>query len=154
MAIETQVRNQTITSLLNGTFLSMEKIIPIEHQFSKPRLLVEPLHLEYGVLIGITGDVRGNLVLAANAEVFAEISQLMYGMALEGDMLKSFSGELGNMIAGNLSTIIVNNGINTEITAPTIIQGDTTLSGHKKGIQLSANFKDAGVMEVYLLLNL
>ena len=51
------------------------------------------------MLIGITGDVKGLLVLEGNEIVFGGIGEAMFGMPLEGEMLGSFSGELGNMIA-------------------------------------------------------
>lgn len=48
----------------------------------------------------------------------------MFGMELEGEMLASFSGELGDMLTGSNSTQIMNSGVKTNITAPTIMQGE------------------------------
>ena len=35
-------------------------------------------------------------------EVIDKIGQAMFGMSIEGEMVESFTGELGNMVAGNL----------------------------------------------------
>lgn len=146
-------RNTSLTYLLNGTFSSLKNIVPINHEISKPELLDKALHLHYGVLIGITGDIKGKLVLAGNSNIFDAISESMYGMSLEGEMLASFSGELGNMIAGGLSTIIVENGINLDITSPTIMEGNTTLFGFENAINLVVTFKNVGKIDIYFLLD-
>lgn len=146
-------RNKSVRILLNGTNSAIQTVVPIKHEISKPRLLEKSLHIKFGVLIGIIGDVKGKLVLAGDAAVFGSIGEVMFGMALEGEMLASFSGELGNMLAGSLSTNIVQEGINTDITSPTIIQGDTTLSGYEKALHVTIEFSEIGEMNSYLLLD-
>ncbi|OZU87192.1 chemotaxis protein CheX [Virgibacillus indicus] len=146
-------RNRTITDLLNATYTSLKSIVPINYQMSKPQLLGKTLNLQFGVLIGVTGDIKGRLILAGNPAVFSSIGESMFGMPLEGEMLSSFSGELGNMLAGRIATAIVESDIKTDITAPTIMEGNTTLSGYEKAIQLTAEFDHVGGMDIYLLLN-
>lgn len=146
-------KNKYIKELLNGTFSAIKQVIPVQHNLMSPKLLNQTLQLEFGVLIGITGDLKGKLILKAEPEIFGSIGQSMFGMPLEGEMLASFSGELGNMIAGSLSTIIVEKGINTDITAPTVLQGDTKLLGFEKAIQLTVTFESIGEMEIYLLID-
>ncbi len=146
-------RNKIIKELLNGTYTSLKTVVPIKHEISKPQLLGKALHTQFGVLIGITGDVGGKLVLSGEETVFGAIGETMFGMALEGEMLASFSGELGNMLAGSLSTTIEGEGINTDITSPTIIQGNTSLSGYMQALHVTVAFAGAGDMDIYLLLD-
>lgn len=77
----------------------------------------------------------------------------MFGMNVEGDMLTSFTGELGNMIAGALSTIIANEGVKTNITSPTVMEGSTKLSGFEQALVLTAKYETAGSINIYLLLD-
>ncbi|WP_249870261.1 chemotaxis protein CheX [Oceanobacillus saliphilus] len=153
MPLSTEARNRSVTILLNGTNASLKSIVPLDYQLSKPKLLGQSLSLQFGVLIGFTGDLKGKLILSGEHTVFGTIGEAMFGMAVEGEMLASFSGELGNMLAGNLSTNIVQNGIKTDITAPTIMQGNTTLSGYDKAIHLTAIFESAGDLNLFLLLD-
>ncbi|MUK89038.1 chemotaxis protein CheX [Ornithinibacillus sp. L9] len=146
-------KSKSITSLLNGTITSIKGVVPIQHEINKPQLLQQSLKISFGVLIGITGDIKGKIVLSGDTSVFGSIGQAMFGMPLEGEMLSSFSGELGNMIAGQLSTNIVENGIKTDITAPTIIEGNTTLSGYEKAIHIKALFESVGELGIYLLVD-
>lgn len=143
----------TITDLLNATYKSLKSIVPVHYEMSKPRLLGKSLELQFGVLIGVTGDVKGRLILAGPKETFGAIGESMFGMPLDGEMLSSFSGELGNMLAGGISTTIVEKDIKTDITAPTIMEGNTTLSGYENAIQVTAEFEKIGSMNIYLLLN-
>lgn len=142
-----------ITDLLNATYKSLKSIVPVHYEMSKPRLLGKSLELQFGVLIGVTGDIKGRLILAGHREVFGAIGESMFGMPLDGEMLSSFSGELGNMIAGGISTTIVENDLKTDITAPTIMEGNTRLSGYENAIQVTAEFENIGGMNIYLLLN-
>ncbi|MFD1446899.1 chemotaxis protein CheX [Oceanobacillus profundus] len=152
MTITINERNKIVTDFLNGTYASLKSIVPIKYQMSKPHLLGKHLEVQFGVLIGVTEDIKGSLILSGDTTVFSSIGEAMFGMPLEGEMLSSFSGEFGKL-AGRISTIIVENGIQTDITAPTILQGNTTLSGYEKAIHIIAEFDYTGGMDIYLLLN-
>src|SRR5699024_11904509 len=78
--------------------------IPIS--ISKPNLIKDAINVRFGVLIGIVGDLKGKLVLAGDIHMFGLIGEKMFGMEVTGDMLSSFSGEFGNMLAGSISTNI------------------------------------------------
>src|SRR5690625_344896 len=145
----TMTRNKLVTELLNGTLLSLKTVVHIDYKPSKPQLLDKEFLLSFGVLIGITGDIKGKLVLSGNSTTFQSLGEIMYGMPLEDEMLLSFSGELGNMIAGGLSTNIAENGIRVNITAPTIMQGTTTISGYKQALDLPITFENTNQMNIY-----
>ncbi|WP_306419012.1 chemotaxis protein CheX [Paucisalibacillus globulus] len=150
--VETE-NSKSITLLLNGTISSLKSVIPLEHEFSRPTRVMDKLSLPYGVLIGITGDVKGQLIFSGESAVFGSIGEVMFGMPLEGEMLTSFSGELGNMIAGGLATNIGGHGIQVDITPPTIMEGHTTLSGYKKAIHIDMHYPSDRQLGVYFLLN-
>jgi CheC-like family. len=76
----------------------------------------------------------------------------MYGFQLDGDMLLSFSGELGNMIVGHLSTLLADWGYNMEITPPTVLVGQTEIHGFDKGFQLPVHIKEIGDIQILLML--
>lgn len=146
-------RNKVITELLNGTLASVKSVVPVKFDMKKPSLVKKEFPLNFAVLIGITGEIKGKLVLTGEQSIFGSIGEKMFGMPLDGEMLMSFSGELGNMIAGGLSTNISTNGVEINITAPTILQGSTILSGYKHGLKVSLDFENIGVMNLFLLLD-
>lgn len=146
-------RSKAATVLLNGMLSSLKNVVPLDYNTMKPQLLGKDFPLSFGVLIGIAGDINGKLVFGGDPKTFSSIGELMYGMPLEGEMLLSFSGELGNMIAGGLSTIIAKNGTNITITSPTIMHGDTNLSGYKQALKVQIVFENRDQMDVFLLLD-
>lgn len=90
--------------------------------FDSPQVHTEKLAtIALGVLIELTGDIRGQLIIQGEKTAFQEIGESMFGMQLDGDMLHSFTGELGNMIAGTLSSSIAQSGIHMDITPPDVI---------------------------------
>jgi len=151
--IITESKIKTVTDVLNGVYHSIKNIIPLSHEIDKPKLMTQKLQLQFGVLIGIIGDVSGKILFEGERAVFSTIGEAMYGMKLESDMLSSFSGELGNMIAAGLSTYIAKNGISSDITSPTIMEGNTTLSGFEKAYHIEVTCEEAGILHIYLLLD-
>src|SRR5690625_5843112 len=96
-----------------------------------PQLLDDYFNLKFGVLIGLTGDVKGKLVIEGAPAIFSSIGEFMFGAPLQGEMLLSFSGELGNMIAGGFSTNMAENGEDININYPTMIIYNTMVSCYK-----------------------
>lgn len=147
------VNSKHITTLLNGTIQSVTKTIPFDIQIGKPSTGTDELHSQFGVLIGITGDVKGQIFFSGKREAFNTVGQAMFGMELEGEMFKSFCGELGNMIAGGLATIISNQGVTIDITSPTLMEGDMKLTGYKRSLKVPLSFKPSNELSIYLLLD-
>lgn len=145
--------NEMIKELYNGAIHTVKKVIPMEPALGSPQLLAPPLTVKFGVLIGFTGELKGELLLQASQELFGEIGEAMFGMALSDDMLDSFAGELGNMIAGSLSTYLAEVKIKTDITHPTVLNGSTKLTGFKRALLVKVDYGQGKELELYTLLN-
>jgi len=153
LTITAEQKDKKIISLLNGTLASVKNIIPLNQKIGKIQILERSFKMEFGVLTGITGDIKGKLMLTGTTSGFGKIGEMMFGMHFEGEMLSSFSGELGNMVAGRLSSNLAESSIKTDITYPTIMQGNMTITGFKKALYLPISFEHAGEMEIYILLD-
>jgi len=151
--MKTEISTQTIQDVLNGVCISVKNIIPLNLQIGKPSLLGQSLQIQNGVLIGMFGDVSGKILLSADRTVFSSIGETMFGMVIEGEMLSSFSGELGNMIAAGLSSHIASQGISSDITSPTIMEGTTKLSGFEKAFFINVSCENAGELHIYIMLD-
>jgi chemotaxis protein CheX len=78
------------------------------------------------ILVGITGEMRGQAVISMNTAMAKSVaSSMMMGMPVNeiDEMAKSALSELGNMIMGNTATLLFNNGVNIDITPPTLMIG-------------------------------
>lgn len=72
----------------------------------------------------------------------------MFGMPVENGLLISFTGELGNMIAGNLTTNAAEQGLEMDITPPTVWEGNTTLHNFKVPVGIILSFEGVGEMSL------
>ncbi len=143
---------KNITDLLNGTIESVKSVLPFDIKVDKPSILTQPLtQHKIGVLIGMTGDVRGRVIIDGDDEIFCKIGESMFGMVLEGEMLESFAGELGNMIAGNLSTTMAQKGFEMDITPPTVFVGQTKVYGFQRAFRLQVHIGNQGFLEFVLM---
>lgn len=143
-----------IQTILNGTIQSLKSVIPIAMDIKSPSLMVQPFEQkEMGVLIGIIGDIKGRIIIDSSAESFSAIGATMFGMPLEGEMLESFTGELGNMVAGNICTSVAGNGVEIDITPPTVIVGTTRLFGFQHAFKLPIEIENVGEMTIILTID-
>lgn len=144
---------KSVTDILNGTIHAVRSILPLEITVDKPSLFTQPFtQHSIGVLIGMTGDVRGRIIIDGDSLIFGKIGEAMFGMALEGEMLESFSGELGNMIAGNLSTFISDKGFEMDITPPTVLVGGAKVYGFSKALKLPVQIQNVGELMIVLMI--
>ena len=77
------------------------------------------------IKISINGQVNGDVVLEMEEGVAIHIvERMMGGMKVTqiNDMEKSAISELGNMISGNASIILYNQGIKVDITPPQVLE--------------------------------
>ena len=140
-----------ITKLLNSAIQSIKTVIPLTFTIGQPKVLdAKVVEGNLGVLVGMTGNCRGQTILKGPATTFSQLAQSMFGMPVEGDILISFTGELGNMIAGNLTTFASEQGIEMDITPPTVWEGNTILHNYKTPVELSINFEGAGDMSLII----
>ena len=75
------------------------------------------------IMIGITGEMRGSVIIALTYNKALEIaSKMMMGMPVTelDEMATSAISELGNMIMGNAATILSTKGVGIDITPPTL----------------------------------
>lgn len=78
------------------------------------------------ILIGVTGNIVGQVILAFKIEDALKIAEAMCG-GMQFDQLNEISEsavcELGNMILGNAMTILSTNKIICDITSPSVCLG-------------------------------
>src|SRR5699024_4448376 len=86
-----------LTELLNGVIASLKMIVPSHPKVKKPTLLNEDLSLQYGVLIGYAGDVKGNLIVRGIPEVFEKIVEKMFVIPVKVNLFRQFKGRFGSM---------------------------------------------------------
>lgn len=138
-----------VQTILNGTIHALKTILPMSIDVKAPTITSEPyIQDQMGVLIGLVGDLKGRVIIDGSPQTFGAIGTTMFGMPLEGEMLESFTGEFGNMIAGNLCTHAGQNALELDITPPTVMVGNTKLYGFQHAFRLPAVIDGAGDISI------
>lgn len=102
------------------------------------------------ILIGITGEMRGQVMIAFENQIACEIASKMCMMPITqmDDLSTSAICELGNMIMGNTATVFSTQGIGIDITPPTVCVGNVTFSNNfTKNICIPLTYEDGREIE-------
>jgi chemotaxis protein CheX len=108
------------------------------------------------IQIGITGQMQGDIVFGLHETVALKLVSAMMGgfILLEMDeMGQSAISELGNMISGNASTMLFNQGIRVDITPPKIVQY-ASAAGFvpKKALTIPLIIDSIGELEIQVIM--
>lgn len=108
-----------------------EQVCQVQMQIGKPFLK----EVNYDaktmlIMIGVTGDVKGQIIMAFPNSVVLEIASRMCTMPVTqiDEMVKSAIGELGNMTMGNAATLLASGGVGIDITPPTMYTGAVSIT--------------------------
>ncbi|MDV6378593.1 chemotaxis protein CheX [Sporosarcina sp. GW1-11] len=143
-----------VQKVLNATISSLTTVIPIKFQVLSPSMIKQPYEQrEISVLIGLIGKMKGRLIVEPTHTIIGEIGQAMFGMTIEGEMAESFTGELGNMIAGNLCTILEKEGLALDISPPTVLTGNTKFYGFQQAFKIPVKFEDGQLLNLLLTID-
>lgn len=103
------------------------------------------------IIIGITGEMKGQVMLAFPNDVACLVSGNMCMMPTTemNELYMSAICELGNMIMGNAATLFSTKGIGIDITPPTVCVGNMTIqSSASQNICVPLILEDKRVIDV------
>ncbi|QGQ94871.1 chemotaxis protein CheX [Paenibacillus psychroresistens] len=108
------------------------------------------------IQIGITGQMQGDIVFGLHEVVALKlVSAMMGGFVLTemDEMGHSAISELGNMISGNASTMLYNQGVRVDITPPKVVQS-VTAAGFipKKALTIPLIIEGIGELDIQVIM--
>lgn len=131
----------------------MKQLCQIDMKVGKPYVKTTEFHDDSVVImIGITGEMRGQVMLALEVEKACGVaSKMMMGMPVDelNELAMSAISELGNMIMGNAATILSTKGIGIDITPPTLCRGNVSITtAYAKNICIPLSLDDDVLIEL------
>lgn len=97
------------------------------------------------IIIGVTGELRGQVIIGLPITVAYDIASRMIMMPITemNELSMSALSELGNMILGNAATILSTKNIGIDITPPTLCQGTMSIASmYAKNICVPLSYED------------
>lgn len=144
--------SHSMTCLLNSTFSSLQTVIAMPHTIRKPAIIDCLIDLDYGVSIGIDGDLHGKFVISGRQPTFRLIAENVFQVPIHENMICSSTGELANVLAGGLSTHLAKDGLHIKTTFPTMMKTATQLIGYDQALKVTVLFQETKELDVHLLL--
>jgi len=122
---------------INPFLLASTKILKemcyVDAKIGKP-YMQDPVFLDNTIviLIGVTGEMKGQVMIAFEHEIACDIASKMMMMPITemDEISRSAICELGNMILGNTATIFSTKGIEIDITPPTVGNGSMVFTNN------------------------
>ncbi|AOZ91979.1 chemotaxis protein CheX [Paenibacillus crassostreae] len=109
------------------------------------------------IQVGMTGQMSGNIVFGLKESVALKIVSIMMGgfvLTEMDEMGQSAISELGNMISGNASTILSNQGVTVDITPPKIVNFESSsLMQSKKALSIPLMMDGVGEMDIQVMIS-
>lgn len=108
------------------------------------------------IQIGMTGQMEGDIVFGLHEEVALKmVSAMMGGFLITelDEMSRSAISELGNMISGNASTMLFNQGVRVDITPPKLLHSATAAGFQaKKALTIPLIMEGIGELDIQVLI--
>lgn len=143
---------ECINPFLMAATSVMRSLCQMELKIGKPYVKTT----EFGsdsvlIMIGVTGEMRGQVMLAFTTVSALQVVSKMAMMQIDemNEIATSAVSELGNMIMGNAATILSTKGIGIDITPPTVCCGSLKInSSYTKNVCIPLAFDNQVVMEL------
>lgn len=113
---------------------------------------------EIAIILGITGNVTGQVVYSMNMETAVKIVQKLMPGVEENVILNEYKdvmGEVGNMITGNAINIFLKNNADLDVTVPQVVDMRAGAPLNlKKNTTIGLNlYSSYGMLEVNIAIN-
>mgnify|MGYP003767869565 FL=1 len=108
------------------------------------------------IQIGITGQMNGDVVFGLHETVALRIvSAMMGGFQIDqlDEMSQSAISELGNMISGNATTLLYNQGVKVDITPPKLVLSEAAAGfTPKRALTIPLTIGDIGDLDIQVII--
>ncbi|MCL2498646.1 MAG: chemotaxis protein CheX [Symbiobacteriaceae bacterium] len=125
-----------INPFIEACRVVLKQVIGVEAALGKVFVKSSPYSGEAVIIIvGITGDLKGQAVLSQNYDTAKSVaSMMMGGMPIDEltELSRSAISELGNMILGTAASFLSQKKISVDITPPTILTGEGVMISSDK----------------------
>lgn len=139
---------------VNPFLISATKILKdmcfIDAKIGKPYVKDNIDHDSVIIMLGITGQLRGQVVISLNQTAACDIASKMVMMPVSeiDELSGSAICELGNMILGNAATVFSTKGLSIDITPPSLCIGKMAFMNASKSICIPLSYEDNKLIEL------
>lgn len=107
------------------------------------------------IQVGMTGQLSGNVIFGIAENVALRMVSIMMGgyvITEMDEMGQSAISELGNMISGNASTILYNQGVSVDISPPQIMRLESMSILPRRALSIPLLMEGIGEMDIQVMI--
>lgn len=109
------------------------------------------------IQVGMTGQLSGNIIFGIAEHVALRMVSIMMGgftITEMDEMGQSAISELSNMISGNASTILSNQGVAVDITPPKVMRSEhMTFEEFSKALSIPLLMEGIGELDIQVMIS-
>jgi chemotaxis protein CheX len=152
------MKAEIINPFLESARIVIEQVIQVSPSTGSLGIkTIEYVKGDIWIQVGMTGQISGNIVFGIKETVALKIvSAMMGGFVITemDEMGQSAISELGNMISGNASTILSNQGVTVDITPPRIVTPENnSMILTKKALSIPLMMDGIGEMDIQVMIS-
>ncbi|WP_025689423.1 chemotaxis protein CheX [Paenibacillus zanthoxyli] len=152
------MKAEVINPFLKSACVVIEQVIQVSP--SAGNLGVKEIDLidnHIWIKIGMTGQISGDIVFGIAENVALRmVSAMMGGYPISemDEMGQSAISELGNMISGNASTILSNQGVTVDITPPQVMKSENLVAFlPRKALSIPLVMDGIGELDIQVMIS-
>lgn len=152
------MKAEVINPFLESARTVIEQVIQIAPSTGSPGMKTMELIKDHiWIQIGLSGQLSGDIIFGLQEKVALRIVSVMMGgfvLTEMDEMGQSAISELGNMISGNASTILSNQGVLVDITPPKVVKSDHGISFvSQKALSIPLKMEGIGELDIQMLIS-
>lgn len=147
------MKAEWIQPFLHSACNVIEQVVQVRPERGELEMLAWSGAHDLRIQIGLTGQMTGHVGFGFNQVVGLRMASAMMGgypLAALDTIGESAISELGNMISGNASTILYNQGILVDITPPQLILNDGNGGATDRVMAVPLLLKDIGRFDILI----
>ncbi|SEU18985.1 chemotaxis protein CheX [Paenibacillus sp. NFR01] len=149
------MKAEVINPFLESARVVIEQVVQVSP--STGNLGVKEIELidnHIWIQVGMTGQLSGDIIFGLAEQVALRIvSAMMGGFTITemDEMGQSAISELGNMISGNASTILSNQGVAVDITPPKLMKMANMSEMPRKALSIPLLMEGIGELDIQVI---
>lgn len=152
------MKAEVINPFLESARVVIEQVIQVSPSTGNLGIKeIELIDNHIWIKVGMTGQLSGDIVFGIAEQVALRMVSAMMGgypIAEMDEMGQSAISELGNMISGNASTILSNQGVSVDITPPQVMKSENLVHFlPRKALSIPLLMEGIGELDIQVMIS-
>jgi len=151
------MKAEVINPFLESARIVIEQVIQISPSTGILGIKeIELIDSHIWIQVGMTGQLTGNIIFGLAEQVALKmVSAMMGGYVITemDEMGQSAISELGNMISGNASTILSNQGVSVDITPPKLMKSESMSFLPRRALSIPLLMDGIGELDIQVMIS-